>query len=99
MGGIDGSEHKAALDGYARALLEAWVADGRTDSDFAARSGLTRQAVAQIRTGQWGVGMKGLRGIAQALGLRLFDLEANALAWHGAQRPALSSEVLPARGE
>lgn len=89
-----GDEHKATVDGYARTLLETWVGEGRTVAEFAERAGLTPQAVSQIRHGQWGVGMKGLRGFSHALGVTLSDFEEAALAWHAAGRPPLGPEAL-----
>lgn len=89
-----GDEHKATVDGYARSVLEAWVGGGRSMTEFAERAGLTPQAVSQIRLGQWGVGMKGLRGFSHALGVTLSDFEEAALAWHAAGRPLLGPEAL-----
>ena len=89
-----GDEHKATVDGYARSVLEAWAGDGRPMAEFAEKAGLTPQAVSQIRLGQWGVGMKGLRGFSHALGVTLSDFEARALAWHAAGRPPLGPEAL-----
>ena len=89
-----GDEHKATVDGYARSVLEAWASDGRPMAEFAEKAGLTPQAVSQIRLGQWGVGMKGLRGFSQALGVTLSVFEARALAWHAAGRPPLGPEAL-----
>ena len=92
------NEHKPTIDGYARAVLEAWVSDGRPVAGFAELADLTPQAVSQIRLGQWGVGLKGLRGFSHALGIRLSTFESRALAWHAAGRPALGADVLPAKG-
>jgi hypothetical protein len=89
-----GDEHKATVDGYARSVLEAWASDGRPMAEFAEKAGLTPQAVSQIRLGQWGVGMKGLRGFSHALGVTLSDFEERALAWHAAGRPPLGPEAL-----
>jgi transcriptional regulator with XRE-family HTH domain len=89
-----GDEHKATVDGYARSVLEAWASDGRPMAEFADKAGLTPQAVSQIRLGQWGVGMKGLRGFSHALGVSLSDFEERALAWHAAGRPPLGPEAL-----
>ena len=63
-------------------------------AEFAEKAGLTPQAVSQIRLGQWGVGMKGLRGFSHALGVTLSDFEERALAWHAAGRPPLGPEAL-----
>ena len=89
-----GDEHKATVDSYARSVLEAWAGDGRSMAEFAEEAGLTPQAVSQIRLGQWGVGMKGLRGFSHALGISLSDFEERALAWHAAGRPQLGPEAL-----
>ena len=89
-----GDEHKATVDGYARSVLEAWASDGRPMAEFAEKAGLTPQAGSQIRLGQWGVGVKGLRGFSHALGVTLSDFEERALAWHAAGRPPLGPEAL-----
>jgi len=83
-----------ALNGYAKALVDAWAADGRMLQDLASVMSVSPQFVSQVRLSQSRLGIKSARGLARALGTDTGELERRALAWHAAGRPPLGPEAL-----
>jgi hypothetical protein len=83
-----------ALNGYAKALVDAWAADGRMLQDLASVMSVSPQFVSQVRLSQSRLGFKSARGLARALGTDTGELERRALAWHAAGRPPLGPEAL-----
>jgi hypothetical protein len=83
-----------ALNGYAAAVTEAWIGNGRMLQDLASEVGVVPQFISQVRLGQSRLGLKSARGFAVTLGVDLGELERRALAWHAAGRPPLGPEAL-----
>lgn len=94
---MDAENLDDALNGYAQAVVEAWATDGRLLQDLASSVGVAPQFISQVRLSQTRLGIKSVRGFARALGTDIGGLEARALAWHAAGRPALTADVLPSR--
>lgn len=90
-------ETQQAITGYARAIVDAWMEDGRPAVDLAEKAGVSGAFVSQLRTGDSGLGLTGTIGFATALGLSLGELQDRAQDWHRAGRPALGPEALPPR--
>lgn len=87
-------EVETTVNGYAQAVVFAWVETGSSLSELARRAGVTPQAMSLLRLGTMGVGFRTARGLARALGTDTGELERRALAWHAAGRPPLGPEAL-----
>lgn len=87
-------EVETTVNGYAQAVVAAWVETGSSLSELARRAGVTPQAMSLLRLGTMGVGFRTARGLARALGTDTGELERRALAWHAAGRPPLGPEAL-----
>lgn len=72
-----------ALPAYLRHRIERWLADDkrRTASELAALAHVTPTHISTIRSGQRGVGMKVVRGLAAAFDTTIGRLEDEAAAW------------------
>jgi transcriptional regulator with XRE-family HTH domain len=72
-----------ALQQVVRARIEAWlnVDRHRSAASLALMAGITPTHVSTIRSGNRGVGMKSLVGLAAALETSITELEAEAIKW------------------
>ena len=94
---MERAEVESVMDAYAAQVSAAWERDGRLLSDLASAMGVTPSYISRLRGGKSGLGLRSAIGLAKTLGDSVEGLEARALAWHAAGRPALAADVLPSR--